>query len=221
MSELVALVTGGDTGIGLAIAEALRGRDIDVRSASRRSGFDLTDADSMARLVDGFERLDILVNNAGIAESAPLSRTTDEAWARHFAINVTAPFRLCRAALPLLRAAPHGRIVNVASTAGLEGAPYIAAYAASKHALIGLTRVLAAELKNVSVHAVCPGFVDTKLTKRSVDNIVAVSDMDEEQAREVLASQNESGRLITPDEVAAAVLELIDDSGTGREYVLR
>jgi len=217
----VALVTGGDTGIGLAIRKALEGKGIAVTSASRRSGFDLTDADAVRRLVEGFDRLDILVNNAGIAGSAPLARTTDEDWERHFAINATAPFRLCRAALPLLRAAPRGRIVNVASTAGLEGAPYIAAYAASKHALMGLTRVLAAELKDVAVHAVCPGFVDTALTARSVRNITQNTDLDDDAARAALARQNERGRLIEPDEVARAVLELIDDPGTARELILR
>jgi len=216
----LALITGGTTGIGAAIAAALRGAGFEVRTASRREGCDLTDAAAIERLVGSLPRLDVLVNNAGLAESAPLTRTTDEQWQRHLELNATAPFRLCRAALPLLRAAPRGRIVNVASTAGLRGSAYIAAYAASKHALMGLTRVLAAELKDVAVHAVCPGFVDTPLTDRSVDQITKLTGMDAAAARAALAAQNPSGRLITPAEVAAAVLELVHDPGTGRELVI-
>ncbi len=215
-----ALVTGGESGIGLAIAQALRGAGYDVRSASRRSGCDLTDPAAIDRLVKSLGRLDLLVNNAGIAEAAPLHRTTDEMWERHLAINATAPFRLCRALLPLLRAAPRGRIVNVASTAGLAGSPYIAAYAASKHALMGLSRVLAAEWTGISVHAVCPGFVDSPITDRSVASIVAATGKPEAEARAALAAMNPCGRLITPGEVAAAVLELSRDPTTGRELML-
>lgn len=219
MAEL-ALVTGAETGIGKAIADALRDKGYEVRSASRRTGHDLTRADVIDQLINQLPRLDLLVNNAGIAESAPLGKTTDALWERHLALNVTAPFRLCRAALPLLKRAPQGRIVNLASTAGMEGAAYIAAYAASKHALLGLTRVLAHELKDVLVHAVCPGFVDTDLTDRSVANIVAATGMGETEARAALAAQNKSGRLIRPDEVAAAVIALLDETETGREVVL-
>jgi len=216
----VALVTGGESGIGLAIARSLGGAGFAVRSVSRRSGYDLTDPAAIDRLVKSLGRLDLLVNNAGIAEAAPLSRTTDAMWERHLAVNVTAPFQLCRALLPLLRAAPRGRIVNVGSTAGLAGSPYIAAYAASKHALMGLTRVLAAELRGISVHAVCPGFVDSPITDRSVASIVAATGKSEAEARATLAAMNPSGRLITPAEVASAVLELSADPGTGRELLL-
>lgn len=209
MAEL-ALVTGGDTGIGKAIADALAARGLRVVSASRRSGHDLTDPGAIERLVGSLARLDVLVNNAGLAESAPLGRTDDAMWDRHMALNATAPFRLCRAALPLLEQAPRGRIINMASTAATEGAPYIAAYAASKHALLGLTRVLQAELKKVRVHAVCPGFVDTPLTDRTVANIVQVTGMPEEDARAALAKQNRSGALIQPAQVAEAVVDLLD-----------
>lgn len=219
MPEL-ALVTGGDTGIGRAIAEALRADGFDVRAASRRSGHDLTDPAAADRLIASLPHLDVLVNNAGLADAAPLARSTDESWKRHFELNVTAPFRLCRAALPLLRAAPRGRIVNIVSVAGLRGAPYIAAYAASKHALLGLTRVLAAELTDVAVHAVCPGFADTELTDRSVRQIVRATGKTEEEARAALAAQNAGGRLIRPDEIAAAVRELVRAPDTGREVVL-
>ncbi len=216
----VALVTGGESGIGLAIAEGLRGAGFTVRSASRRTGFDLTDPAAIDRLAKSLARLDLLVNNAGIAEAAPLHRTTDAMWERHLAINATAPFRLCRALLPLLRAAPHGRIINVASTAGTEGTPYIAAYAASKHAMLGLGRVLAAELAGLSVHAVCPGFVDSPITDRSVAAIVAATGKSAAEARAALAAMNPGGRLIAPAEVAAKVLELARDRTTGREVVI-
>lgn len=219
MPEL-ALVTGGETGIGRAISDALRQEGFEVRTASRRSGYDLTDAADIDRLVKSLPRLDVLVNNAGLAEAAPLAKSTDEFWNRHFDLNVTAPFRLCRSALALLRQAPRGRIVNVVSVAGLHGAPYIAAYAASKHALLGLTRVLAAELTDIAVHAVCPGFADTELTDRSVLNIVAATGKTEEEARAALAARNAGGRLIRPAEVAAAVLELVRATDTGREIVL-
>jgi NAD(P)-dependent dehydrogenase (short-subunit alcohol dehydrogenase family) len=216
----LALVTGGDTGIGRAIARALAAEGLDVRAASRRSGFDLADPAAAERLVRSLPRLDVLVNNAGMAESAPFARTTDELWERHFALNAAAPFRLCRAALPLLKKAPRGRIVNVASTAGLRGSPYIAAYAASKHALMGLTRVLAAELQGIAVNAVCPGFVDSPLTDRSVAAIAKATGKTPEEARAALAARNPCGRLIRPEEVAAAVVELVRGHETGREVVL-
>jgi len=216
----VALVTGGETGLGEAIVQALRKDGFRVRTASRRSGFDLTEGSAIERLVAGLDRLDLLVNNAGIAESAPLERTTDDLWERHFAINAKAPFRLARAAYPLLRKASRGRLIQVASTAALRGSPYIAAYAASKHALLGLTRVLAAEWRDVAVHALCPGFLDTPLTARAVARIASSTEMSEKQAREFLAAQNASGRLLRPEEVAEALLELVHDPGTGRELVL-
>jgi NAD(P)-dependent dehydrogenase (short-subunit alcohol dehydrogenase family) len=219
MAEL-ALVTGGETGIGEAVAEALRARGFEVRTASRRTGVDLLDRASIRGLVQSLPRLDLLVNNAGIAESAPLAKTTDDLWDRHMALNATAPFLLCRAALPLLRKAPRGRILNVASTVGLRGAAYVSAYAASKHALVGLSRALAAELKDVAVHWVCPGFVDSPLTDRSVERIVRETGLSAADARERLAAMNPCGRLIRPDEVAAAVLSLVDAPGTGREIVL-
>ncbi|MCK6462019.1 MAG: SDR family oxidoreductase [Planctomycetes bacterium] len=219
MADL-ALVTGGETGIGKAIVELLRARGYEARSISRRTGTDLLDRAAIDRLVSGLPRLDLLVNNAGIAESAPLAKTTDAMWDRHLALDVTAPFLLCRAALPLLRKSRRGRIINVASTAGLRGGPYIAAYAAAKHALVGLSRALAAELKDVSVDWVCPGFVDSDLTGRSVARIAQETGLDPAEARRRLAAMNPCGRLIRPDEVAAAVGTLLDEPGTGRELVV-
>jgi len=219
MAEL-ALVTGGETGIGLAIAKALRGAGFEVRTASRRGGVDLARREAVARLVGSLPRLDVLVNNAGVAESAPLVKTDDEMWDRHLAVNATAPFLLCRAALPLLRQSPRPRIVNVASTAALRGAPYVTAYAASKHALLGLSRALAAELKGVEVNAVCPGYADSPLTDRTVRNIAARTGKSEGEARAAVAALNPRGRLVTGDEIAAAVLELVATRGTGREIVI-
>lgn len=219
MPEL-ALVTGGETGIGKAIVAALESEGFEVRTASRRTGWDLMEPGSAARLVESLPRLDLLVNNAGIAESAPVSKTSDEMWATHLELNASVPFRLCRAALPLLKESANARIINMASTAARAGSPYIAAYAASKHALLGLTRVMAAELKNIKVHAVCPGFVDTELTDRSVANIVKLSGMPEEDAREALAKQNPCGRLITVQEVADAVVNLAGLDTSGEELIL-
>ena len=216
----VALVTGGETGIGLAVSDALRAEGYDVKSASRRSGCDLADPEAVKRLAASFERLDLLVNNAGIAEAAPLKHTGDKMWQRHLAINATAPFLLCRGLAPLLGASPTGHIVNIASTAALQGAAYVTAYTASKHALLGLSRALAEELKDVRVDAVCPGFVDSPLTDRSVANIVEKTDLDEEGARAALAARNPSGKLVTPAEVAAAVVDLLRTKGSGREIVL-
>jgi NAD(P)-dependent dehydrogenase (short-subunit alcohol dehydrogenase family) len=171
-------------------------------------------------LVNNLPRIDLLVNNAGIAESAPLAKTTDEMWDRHLALDVTAPFLLCRAALPLLRKSKRGRIINIASTAGLRGGPYIAAYAAAKHALVGLSRALAAELKDVAVDWVCPGFVESELTDRSIARIAKETGLDPAEARRRLAAMNPCGRLIRPDEVAEAVGMLLDKPGTGREVVI-
>jgi len=219
MAEL-ALVTGGETGIGLAIADALRRRGFEVRTASRRSGWDLLDRGLIDRLIKDLPRLDLLVNNAGIADSAPLVRTTDEMWDAHLALNVTAPFLLCRAALPLLERAPRGRIINIASTAGIRGGAYVSAYVASKHALVGLSRALAAELKGIAVDCVCPGFVDSPLSARSVARIARETGLSEKEARARLAAMNASGRLIRPEEVADAVVSLLDEPGTGREIVI-
>jgi NAD(P)-dependent dehydrogenase (short-subunit alcohol dehydrogenase family) len=219
MAEL-ALVTGGETGIGRAIADALRGEGFEVRTASRRTGFDLTDRAAIERLVEGLTRLDVLVNNAGIGDSAPLHRTNDELWDSHLALNVTAPFMLCRAALPLLREAPRPRIVNVASTAAIKGSPYITAYVASKHAILGMSRALASELKGIQVNAVCPGYVDSPLTDRTVEKIVGLTGRSAGEIRSEIAAQNPCGRLIRPDEVASAVLELVRGDESGREIVL-
>jgi NAD(P)-dependent dehydrogenase (short-subunit alcohol dehydrogenase family) len=149
----------------------------------------------------------ILINNSGAAESAPFARTSTELFERMVRVNLTGTFFCTRAVLPAMLAAKRGRIVNIASTAGLRGYAYVAAYAAAKHGVIGMTRSLALEVARtgITVNAVCPGFTDTDLVAESVERIVAKTGRDAESARAELAATNPQGRLIRPEEVADAV----------------
>lgn len=236
-----AVVTGGGRGIGAEIARALAAAGARV-VVSARSGAeialvaaelaatgyeahaiecDVTDPESIERLraeaAARLGRVDILVNNAGTSSSAPLKRQTIEEWRRLFAVNVEGTFLATKAFLPQMVEARWGRVVNVASVAGRTGAAYISAYAATKHAVVGFTRALAAEVaaSGVTVNAVCPGYVDTPMTDRSIENITAKTGLGAEEARQRLLAASPQGRLIGADEVAFLIATLCDERARG------
>ena len=206
MSRVV-VVTGGAKGIGKAVAGRFAGEQVHA------PGHDELDVTDEVQVNDFFERLgrvDVLVNNAGIAVGAPLVRTTLEDWRAHLDVNATGAFLCTRAVLPGMIERGDGRIVTVASVAGLVGERYTAAYSASKHAAVGLMRATAAEVAGtgVTANAVCPAYVDTAMTERTVDTIVAKTERTAEEARAELERMTPLGRLLEPDEVAAAVVFL-------------
>ncbi len=239
----LALITGGGRGIGRAIALAFahEGADVAVSARSRDqvdqvaseiSGnggckslavvCDVSDGTDVQRMFasvsDVFGRSpDIMVCNAGIAESAPLTKTNDDLWRRHLETNLSGTFYCMRAAVPAMLAQGWGRIINVASIAGKTGAPYIAAYAASKHGVLGLTRSVAQEVggKGITVNAICPGYVDTDMTTRGVENITAKTGRLAAEALAAIKQMSPQNRLITPEEVAALALLLVSDEGRG------
>jgi NAD(P)-dependent dehydrogenase (short-subunit alcohol dehydrogenase family) len=232
-----ALVTGGGRGIGAAIARALTdagasvtilGRSPDALRDAIASGAaarfvvgDVTDAASLAAALGSLGPIDILVNNAGAAESAPFRKLERGQWDRMIAVNLTSVYETTQAVLGGMIGRGWGRVVNIASTAGLRGYPYVAAYVAAKHGVVGLTRALALETARtgVTINAVCPGYTETELIARAVRKVVDATGRSEDQARADFARANPQGRLVTPEEVAQAVLFLCgpaSDAMTGQ-----
>lgn len=230
-----ALVTGGGSGIGAAIAVALVKEGMHVTIIGRRPEVlqslvaqypqqmqgmvaDVADAHAVAQAFAQakvkFGPIQILVNNAGQAQSSPFGKTDAALWEQMLSVNLTGTFHCTQAALPDMLAAKWGRIVNVASTAGLAGYAYVAAYCAAKHGVVGLTRALALEYarKGITVNAVCPGYTETDILHESIANVMAKTGRTEDEARASFAAGNPQGRLVQPDEVADAVRWLCGDA---------
>jgi NAD(P)-dependent dehydrogenase (short-subunit alcohol dehydrogenase family) len=243
LQNKLALITGGGRGIGRAVAFVFAREGANVAVAARTKDqvegvareikneynvealalvCDVSNLDSVqqafAQVSDTFSsNPDIMVNNAGIAESAAFVKTDDELWHRHLAINLSGTFYCSRAALPAMLERGWGRIINIASIAGKTGAPYIAAYAASKHGVLGMTRSLALEVaaRGITVNAICPGYVDTEMTTRGIENITAKTGRSATEGLAAIKRMSPQNRLITVEEVAALALLLASEDGSG------
>jgi NAD(P)-dependent dehydrogenase (short-subunit alcohol dehydrogenase family) len=237
-----AVITGGGSGIGAAIAKAmtdagarvtLLGRNagrLQDKAAELGTGFQAVDVTDRSQVAAAFAAaaeqagtVTILVNNAGAAEAAPFEKMDDELWDRLIAVNLTGVYNCTRAAIGAMAAAGSGRIVNVASTAGLKGYAYVSAYCAAKHGVVGLTRALALEYatKGVTVNAVCPGYTNTEIIETTLEKIVTATGRTREQALAELVKVNPQQRLIEPEEVADTVMWICrQESITGQSIAV-
>jgi NAD(P)-dependent dehydrogenase (short-subunit alcohol dehydrogenase family) len=232
-----ALITGAARGIGAQVARSLAASGVDITLLGRGQESldalaaelgcgahcvvaDVTDRDQVvaafASAQERFGAVTILVNNAGQALSAPFQKTSLDLWNQMIAVNLTGNFLCAQAALPQMLDIGWGRIVNIASTAGQRGYAYVAAYAAAKHGVIGLTRSLALEVatKGITVNAVCPGYTETDILRESIANVVAKTGRSSDEARARFAAGNPQGRIVQPAEVADAVKWLCSEGAS-------
>jgi 3-hydroxybutyrate dehydrogenase len=228
------LVTGGGSGLGADLARGFAAAGAEVVVAGRRQEAldavaasardivpyvaDVTEEADVVRLFADFESFDIVVANAGAAASAPLTRTDLELWRQMLDVNLTGVFLTLREGLRTMQGRDWGRLITIASTAGLKGYPYVAAYAAAKHGAVGLTRAIAQEVAatGITANALCPGYLATEMTDRTIANIVASTGRSEADAKQAVLRSNPQRRLIEPSEVTAAALWLC---GPGSESI--
>ena len=244
-APLRVLVTGASRGIGEEIAiqlldaghsVALTARtasDLEAIVAGRTNKnltipADVTDSKSaetaISKVISAWGGIDVLILNAGDGSAAPIEKTTDAIWDHSIAINLTAPFQYLRAAVPAMKEAKFGRVIVIASTAGLEGEANVSAYTAAKHGVVGLVKSAAAELTKygITVNAVCPSYVDTPMTKRSLEAAAARTGKDFNEVKAALEAKLPGGRFLTPQEVASAAIAFIDKPNiTGQAEVLK
>lgn len=233
LTDKTVLITGGGTGLGAALARAYADQGASVWVAGRTAATleavaegnahihaveaDVTDETSVAAMFDFAGTPDIVIANAGASDSAPMARTSAEMWHAMIGVNLTGVFLTFREAAHRMKGRDWGRLIAVASTAGLKGYPYVSAYAAAKHGVVGLVKSAALEhaRSGLTINALCPGFLDTEMTERSIANIVEKTGMSAEDARGNLERMSPQNRLIQPEEVVRAALWLCGPGSEG------